>query len=127
MATKINAKKKKNPTTFGLKEIIIEAVKDKKGEEIILLDLREVQESVTDYFVICHVATAVQVKAIADNILIKVAETKGEYPFHKEGFNNLEWVLIDYVDIVAHIFIKSKREFYQLEELWDDATKYPIE
>lgn len=119
---KVEKKQEKIQTsTEYLKDIIIDGIRDKKGEEIVSLDLQEIQESVTDYFIICHASSTTQVKAIADHILKKVKDTIDEIPWHKEGLTNLEWVLIDYVSVVVHIFLKDKREFYNIEELWADA------
>jgi len=126
LATKVKTKKKKTQSPLTLHDVIIDSIQDKKGEEIVSLDLRAVHDAASDFFIICHVAVGVQVKTIADHIIDNVKEKTGQTPFHKEGFANLEWVLIDYVDVVVHIFLKSRREFYQLEELWDDATKVHI-
>jgi ribosome-associated protein len=109
-----------------LKDVIITSIQDKQGEEIISMDLRAIEESVTDYFIICHASSTTQVKAIASHILEQVKELTGDTPWHKEGLINLEWVLIDYVNIVVHIFLKDMRTHYQIEDLWADAivTKY---
>ena len=104
-----------------LHHVLIDAIKDKKGEEIISLDLRNITDAVTDCFIICHATSSTQVKAIAEHLTETTKLLTGEYPWHKEGFKNLEWVLIDYFDIVIHIFIKEKRTLYNLEELWSDA------
>ena len=114
---------KKTRTKVNLKDTIIDAILDKKGEDVVSLDLKNIDEAVTDHFIICHATSSTQIKAIAESILSKVEETSGERPWHKEGFENLEWVLIDYVDVVVHIFQKEKRAFYQLEDLWSDAAK----
>lgn len=109
-----------------LLENIIQSIQDRKGEDIISLDLREIHESVTDYFIICHATSTTQVRAIADNIIKMVTENTADKPWHKEGLQNMEWVLIDYVNIVVHIFKQEKRQFYRLEDLWSDAviTRY---
>jgi ribosome-associated protein len=127
LATKVKTKKKKTQTPLTLHDIIIESIQDKKGEEIVSLDLREVHDAACDFFIICHASVGVQIKTIAEHIIDTVKEKTGQSPFHKEGFANLEWVLIDYVDIVVHVFLKQKREFYQLEELWADATKHHLD
>jgi len=104
-----------------LKDTIIEAILDKKGDQTVSLDLRSLHDSVADYFVICHAQSTTQVKAIAEHVVDKVQQTTGERPWHKEGFENLEWVLLDYVDVVVHVFLPARRTFYHLEELWNDA------
>jgi len=98
---------------------IADLIIQKKGEDIKIMDLSKLT-TVTDYFVICSTPTDVQNKAIADFI---VAETKklGEKPWHNEGYGNLSWVLLDFVDVVVHIFINESRRFYNLEGLWGDA------
>jgi ribosome-associated protein len=92
---------------------------DKKGTGILIMDLQELTP-VTDYFVICSASSDTQVKAIADNI-IKETKLLGEKPWHSEGYNNLNWVLLDYVNVVAHIFLEGTRRFYNLEGLWADG------
>ena len=99
----------------------------KEGEEVVSLDLRKTGDAVADIFIICHATSKTQVKAIADNIDRKIKQHLGENPWHSEGFENFEWIILDYVDIVAHIFLKAKREFYQLEELWQDAERVDYE
>lgn len=100
---------------------IIHAIQQKKGENIVSLDLRKIPEAVTDFFIICEVATNVQVKAIADAIEEEVRKNTDEMPYRHEGHQALQWVLIDYVDVVAHIFQTETRKFYRLEEMWADA------
>jgi len=106
-----------------LEETVVDAILDKKGEKVVSLDLRKIGDAVADIFIICHATSRTQVKAIADNIDRKVKENLGENPWHSEGFVNFEWVLLDYIDVVVHIFVKERREFYQLEELWQDAER----
>lgn len=101
---------------------IIEAIKEKKGENIVSLDLRKITEAVSDFFIVCEASSAPQIRAIAENIEQKVKEKCGENPFHKEGIQNLHWVLIDYVNIVAHVMLPETRKFYALEEMWNDAA-----
>ena len=81
------------------------------------------QTAVTDYFVICHATSKTQVEAIADKVEDEVLEKTGVKPYHIEGKDNTEWILIDFVDVVVHIFLQSARSFYQLEELWADAER----
>ena len=119
--------KNQNKQLEALRNQIADAALDKKAENVTSLDLRKITDSVTDFFVVCDAKTGVQVKAIADNIIDKVKKETGEMPWHTEGFNNLEWVLIDYVDIVVHVFKTDLRDYYQLEELWDDAERKDFE
>lgn len=124
MATKtIKARPKVKAKLSKLKEVIVEAILDKKGEEVVSLDLRKIGDAVADVFIICHATSKVQVKAIADHVAEKVKADLKENPWHAEGFENYEWILIDYVDTVVHIFLKERRDFYQLEELWQDAER----
>ena len=102
---------------------VVEAMDSVKGKEIVTLDLRETGTSVTDYFVICHAATKVQVEAIADKVIDLVRDKTGVKPYHIEGKDNTEWILIDFVDVVVHIFLQQARSFYQLEALWADAER----
>ena len=107
----------------ALVSTIIDAMESLKGKEIVTLDLRETGTSVTDYFVICHANSKTQVDAIADKIIDEAREQQGVKPYHVEGRDNTEWILIDFVDVVVHVFLQSARSFYQLEELWADAEK----
>jgi len=117
--------KKKKPDTDSLKKIIVDAILDKKGKEVVSLDLRKINDSASDYFIISHGDSNTQVKAIYDSVM-EAAKLKGFLPYHTEGMRNSEWIIIDFVDVVVHIFHRDKREFYALEELWSDAktTKY---
>lgn len=101
---------------------VIAAIKEKKGENIVSLDLRKITEAVSDFFIVCEASSQPQVKAIADNIEQRVKEQCGENVFHKEGFHNLQWVLMDYVNVVAHVMLPESRKFYALEEMWSDAA-----
>ncbi len=102
---------------------VVEAMDSMKGKEIVTLDLRETGTAVTDYFVICHANSKTQVDAIAEKIVDEVREKEGVKPYHMEGRDNTEWILIDFVDVVVHVFLQSARKFYQLEELWADAER----
>ena len=101
---------------------IIAAIQDKKGEHIISLDLRKINEAVADFFIICDASNQPQVKAIADHIEQKVRELCDETPYHHEGYQSLQWVLIDYVNVVVHVMLTETRKFYKLEEMWSDAA-----
>lgn len=105
---------------------IIKAIQDKKGEGIITLDLRKIPEAVADFFVICEAGNTTQLKAIADNIDVEVKKLCDELPYRREGQQAMQWLLIDYVNIVVHVFLSATRKFYRLEEMWSDAplTEY---
>lgn len=102
---------------------IIRAIQEKKGEYIVSLDLRNIPEAVADFFIICEAGSPPQIKAIADQIEEEVKRYTGENPYKHEGLSTLRWVLIDYVNIVVHIFHPETRQFYQLEEMWNDALR----
>ena len=108
-----------------LAEIIAQLSLEKKAEDVLILDLTEVT-TITDYFIICTGQTDVQVKAISDNIIEKLANQNIKV-WHKEGYESLNWVLLDLVDVVVHIFLPDIREFYALEKLWGDAEITRIE
>jgi ribosome-associated protein len=101
---------------------IISAIQDKKGEKIVSLDLRKIPEAVADFFIICQASNNVQLKAIADNIEEEVKEKCGERPYKHEGRQAQQWILVDYINVVVHIMLPEPRKFYQLEEMWSDAT-----
>ncbi len=105
---------------------IIKAIQDKKGENIVSLDLRKIPEAVADFFVICEASTNTQVKAIADSVEQSVKEKLGEAPYRHEGQQSAQWILIDYVNVVVHVMQPENRRFYKLEEMWSDApmTQY---
>ena len=101
---------------------IIAAIQEKKGENIISLDLRKINEAVADFFIICEAGNQPQIRAIADNVEEQVKKNCDEKPYHHEGFSKLQWVLIDYVNVVVHIMLPENRKFYKLEEMWSDAV-----
>jgi ribosome-associated protein len=101
---------------------IITAIQDKKGENIISLDLRKINEAVADFFIVCEAGNQPQIRAIAENIEAMVSEQCSENPYHHEGYKSLQWVLIDYVNVVIHIMLPETRKFYKLEEMWSDAV-----
>jgi ribosome-associated protein len=120
-------RKKAKSESLILAETIIDGILDKKGKNVISLDLSKVNNSICNFFIICHGTSRTQVEAIADSIEDKVRIKLKEKPWHREGLENAEWVLLDYVDVVAHIFQEKTREFYQLESLWADAEQKKIE
>ena len=105
-----------------LYKTIIKAIQEKKGENIISLDLRKIPEAVADFFVIAEASNQPQIRAISDFVEDQVKKITGENPYRHEGKQNLQWVLIDYVNIVVHIMLSEQRRFYKLEEMWSDAA-----
>lgn len=104
-----------------LSQIIIKGMEERKAEDIKVLDLRGVKGSISDFFIICSGNSDTQIQAIAESVEKEVKQAANELPWRKEGFTNREWILLDYVSAVAHIFKREKREFYALEDLWGDA------
>ncbi|WP_158825443.1 ribosome silencing factor [Mucilaginibacter lacusdianchii] len=104
-----------------ISELAIHGIQEKKGNEIVRLDLRNINSSVSDYFVICHADSSTQVKAIANSVEEEIFKATNAEPWRKEGLQNSEWILLDYIDVVVHIFRTDKREFYGVEDLWGDA------
>lgn len=114
-------KKKALDSTEQLVDVITDGILEVKGEEITCLDLRNIEHAIADFFVVCHGNSHTQVDAIARSVERETEMKLDESPWHKEGLNNAEWVLLDYSDVVVHIFHKDARPFYGLEELWADA------
>ena len=110
-----------------LTEAILKGMLDKKAKDPVVLDLSKLNQAVCNAFVICHGTSRAQVEAIADAVFSEVKKETGESPWHKEGFENAEWILIDYADVVVHIFQDTRRSFYSLENLWGDAEVRHIE
>lgn len=100
---------------------IIHAIQEKKGTDIVSLDLRKIPEAVADFFIICQAGSNTQIKAIADFVEEHVAKVCDERPYKHEGKQSMQWVLIDYVNVVVHIMLPEPRKFYKLEEMWSDA------
>ncbi|MDG1849849.1 MAG: ribosome silencing factor [Flavobacteriales bacterium] len=105
----------------ALVDVIVKGMQEKKAENITVIDLREIDNAVCDYFVISNANSNTQVNAIADSVQKETLETLGDKAWHKEGTDAAEWILMDYVNVVAHIFQTPVRDFYALEELWGDA------
>lgn len=122
----LTARQKKSATRLTKNskffKTIIKAIQDKKAENIVSLDLRKIPEAVADFFVICEATTNVQIRAIADHVKDMVKEQTGELPYRHEGQQAMNWVLIDYVNVVVHIMHPEQRKFYRLEEMWSDAV-----
>ena len=115
------AKKRKGVGSEKLSEIIVKGMQEKKATDIVVMDLRKVRNAVADFFVICSGNSDKQLDAIADSVDEEVFKALKENPWHTEGKNNKEWMLLDYIDVVAHVFRKDRRDFYALERLWGDA------
>jgi len=113
-------KLERDDATLIVKQVIA-AMQDKKAKQIVSLDLTKISNAVTKYFVICHAPSKTQVGAIYENIMEFVRINCDTKPFNREGYENSEWILIDYADVVAHIFLEDIRAFYHLEDLWADA------
>jgi len=110
-----------------LKDLVIKGMQEKKAEDIVVLDLRKLKNAVAEFFVICSANSDPQVAAIADSIEAEVHKITKQHPWHSEGKKEREWVLTDYVTVVAHTFKRAKREFFGLENLWGDAEITRIE
>jgi len=121
------AKKKAGPSSEKLCKAVVKGMQEKKAGEIVIMDLRKVKNAIADFFVICSGNSDKQLDAISDSIDEEVSKSVKENPWHTEGKNNKEWMLLDYITVVAHIFKKDKREFYALEKLWGDAEITTVE
>lgn len=115
-------KKEKFMSSSKLCEIVVEGMKEKKAENVVVLDLNRVKNAIACYFVICTGNSDTQVDAISESIEEMVYKSMKQEPWQKEGHQNREWILIDFVDVVAHIFKKERRDYYGLEDLWGDAV-----
>ncbi len=121
------AKKKKGISSEQLSEVIVKGMQEKKAIDIVIMDLRKVKNAVADFFVICSGNSDKQLDAIADSVDQEVYKAFSENPWHTEGKNNKEWMLLDNINVVAHVFRKDRREFYALERLWGDADIREVE
>ncbi|NVO11349.1 MAG: ribosome silencing factor [Bacteroidales bacterium] len=114
-------KKRKVLDVESLVESIVDAILDKKGKEVTSLEIGKLPNSVCDYFIICHADSTTQVHAIAENVEVKVKDNLNEKVWKSAGYDNSIWVVLDYVNVVVHIFQTEWRTFYKIEELWADA------
>jgi ribosome-associated protein len=123
------AKRKKESTAKSekLSQVIVKGMQEKKGTDIVVMDLRKVKNAVADFFVLCSGNSDKQLDAIADSIDQEVFKALKENPWHTEGKNNKEWMLLDYINVVAHVFKRDRRNYYALENLWGDADITQIE
>lgn len=113
--------KNKETSTSEKLDLILEAIQEKQGKELISINLESIHNSISDYFVICHGTSTTQVDAIAGSVQKKLKDKAGIHAHHVEGNDNCYWVLMDYYDILVHIFLEEQRGFYNLEELWADG------
>jgi len=116
------SKQKRGLSSKQLSQVVVKGMQEKKAEDIVVMDLRKVNNAVADFFVICSGNSDTHIDAIAESVDEVVSKLSGEDPWHREGTNNKTWVLLDYVDVVVHIFNHDKRAFYELESLWGDAV-----
>jgi len=114
-------RKKKTDGIASLTDVILEAILNKKGKEPVVMDFTQMNNGLCDAFIICHGTSRTQVEALASCVIEDVKKKKGLNVFHKEGFENAEWILIDYNEIIVHIFQENRRIFYNLEQLWADT------
>jgi ribosome-associated protein len=113
--------KKRTDETEVLLNNIVKGIFEKKGHNVLKIDLRKLENRITDYFVICHAPSTSQVSALSDSVEDTVRKGTGEKPLHLEGTDNCYWVLVDYGNVIVHIFLEEYRNFYSLESLWADA------
>lgn len=114
--------KKNNPTPSSvLSSTIVEGMLEKKAKNVVLMDLREIPNSISDFFVVCSGTSDTQLDAISRSVEESVVKNLKEKPWHQEGLSNREWILMDYSDVVVHIFREERREFFDIESLWGDA------
>ena len=114
--------RKKSDGTEILIDSIVKGIFEKKGEDVLKIDLRKLENRITDYFIICQASSKTQVDSISYSVEDVVRKEAGEKPFHVEGLENCFWVLIDYGNVIVHIFQEEYRKFYSLESLWADAN-----
>ncbi|MDU0371827.1 ribosome silencing factor [Hymenobacter endophyticus] len=104
-----------------LADVVVRGMQEKKASDIVVLNLKDLKNAVADYFIICSASSDTQIDAIARSVEEEVEKLTGQNPWQTEGRMNREWVLLDYVDVVVHVFLRDRRQFYALEELWGDA------
>ena len=110
-----------------LADVVVRGIQEKKGLDIVVLNLKDLKNAVADYFIICSAGSDTQLDAVARSVEDEVQKATGQNPWQSEGRTNGEWVLLDYVDVVVHVFLRDRRKFYALEELWGDANISYIE
>lgn len=121
------AKKKTKADSEKLSKAVVSGMHEKKASDIVVMDLREIKNAVADFFVICSGSSDKQLDAIAGSVDDEVYKKMKENPWQIEGRSNKEWVILDYISVVVHIFRKDRRQFYSIERLWGDAKITEIE
>lgn len=117
----------KDTSSSTLSDWVVEGMLEKKAQDVVVMDLRQVKHAIADYFIICSGTSDTQIDAISESIEEQIHKRIKQNPWKREGRENKEWILLDYVDVVAHVFNREKRTFYGLEELWGDAKITRIE
>lgn len=119
-------KNKKDKDSAILCDAIVEGMQENKAKDIVVMDLRSIENAVCDFFVICSGESSTQVEGISNSVTRHTRKTLQEKPWHIEGKTNSEWILLDYINVVAHVFYKDARPFYDIEDLWADAKRTDI-
>jgi ribosome-associated protein len=119
--------KKRSDGTEVLVGSVVKGIFEKKGQDVLKIDLRKLENRITDYFIICHANSGTQVDSISYSVEDTVRKETGEKPLHREGLENCFWVLIDYGNVIVHIFQEEYRNFYSLESLWADGNVVKLE
>ena len=119
--------KKRSDGTEVLVDSVVKGIFEKQGLNVLKVDLRKLENRITDYFVICHANSGTQVDSISYSVEDSVRKETGEKPLHREGLENCFWVLIDYGSVIVHVFLEEYRNFYSLESLWADANIIKLE
>ena len=120
--TTVQRSKHRDPRSEQLNQMIIEGIRDRKGKNIVQLDLRDLEDAPTDFFIICEGDSNTHVKSISDSIYKKVKDELYTMPSHMEGSQNARWILMDYFNTIVHVFYPETRQFYEIEHLWSDAN-----
>ena len=113
-------------STEQLRDLVVKGMQEKKAQNIVVMDLRNVKNAITDYFIICSGSSDTQIDAISGSVEEEILKLSRTFPMNREGKMNREWILLDYVDVVVHVFKKDRRAFYDLEQLWGDAEIHEI-
>jgi ribosome-associated protein len=113
--------KKEQVDSKNLSRVIVEGMLEKKAADVLVMDLRDINGAFADYLILCNGNSDTQIDAISESIETFVEKSTDQHVWHKEGQKNKEWILLDYVDVVANVFKKETRSFYNLEQLWGDA------
>ncbi|MBO0939890.1 ribosome silencing factor [Fibrella sp. HMF5335] len=113
-------------STEQLRDLVVKGMQEKKAQDIVVMDLRKVKNAITDYFIICSGSSDTQIDAISGSVEEEILKVSRTFPMNREGKMNREWILLDYVDVVVHVFKKDRRAFYDLEQLWGDAEIHEI-